>query len=336
MSSESAPPLGERLLALFEPALLMAWAASHYFRVCAEAVFQKGQILAPVLQTGRLRDEAFGRFWVEFTGTQQRQKQFDSVASESNHTDPDSNNNNDDKDNYAQPASTSSELIPPLLKTASGIVLDIGPGTGTQMPLLRSPAITAIYGPEPCHGLHAELRAKAAAEGLGSKYHVLPCGVAAEELLPALQATGTGIVPNSTSNPGPNYTKKNGTNAATSTGVFDTILCVRVLCSVPHMERTVRELYALLRPGGRILVTEHVVNPWRSAKGSLAGRIAQAIYQFLGWSWYIGDCCLDRDTETALRGAADVDGGWESVQLDRSFSWSAMPHISGTLIKKSL
>lgn len=214
----------------------------------------------------------------------------------------------------------STALIPPLLRTASGIVLDIGPGTGTQMPLLRSPAISAIYGAEPCHGLHKDLRAKAISEGLASKYHILGCGVAASELIPALRDADPGAV--------------DAFDANSKNGVFDTILCVRVLCSVPEMERTVRELYGLLKPGGRMVVVEHVVNPWRTAKGSFVARIMQGVYQFLGWSFLIGDCCLVRDTEGALRGAADADGGWESVELERSFGWSALPYISGVLVKK--
>jgi SAM-dependent methyltransferase len=187
------------------------------------------------------------------------------------------------------------------------------------MPLLRSPAISAIYGAEPCHGLHAELRKKAAAEGLAEKYTILPCGVAASELIPALRDVGVSAEAE---------INRQG-------GVFDTIICVRVLCSIPEMDRTVRDLYSLLKPGGRLLVTEHVVNPWRTAKGSLAGRFAQAVYQLLGWSWYIGDCHLDRDTEKALRAAAAGDGGWESVQLERDFEWSAMPYIAGTFVKKT-
>lgn len=189
------------------------------------------------------------------------------------------------------------------------------------MPLLRSPSITAIYGAEPCLGLHKELRAKALAEGLGGKYHILHCGAASAELIPALRASGTGVV--------------DAFDADRRAGIFDTILCVRVLCSVPEMESTVRELYALLKPGGRLLVTEHVVNPWRSRKGSLLARIVQGIYQAVGWSFFVGDCCLDRDTESALRHAADADGGWESVELERSFGWSALPYIFGTLVKKS-
>ncbi|CAG8899644.1 unnamed protein product [Penicillium egyptiacum] len=302
MSSESPPPLIGRILGMFEPAYLLTWAMSHYIRVCAEAVFKNGQLLAPFTQTRRLRDEAFGRFWIEFSTPRQMSS---------------------DPNNKEIPELVgSSALIPPILRTASGIVLDIGPGTGTQMPLLTSPAITALYGAEPCKSLHCSLSTKAQAEKISSKYHIVPTGVAADELIPALRATGTGVVDAYDLDP--------------CVGIFDTILCVRVLCSVPEMERTVEELYRMLRPGGRLLVTEHVVNPWRRAKGSLFARVVQGLYQVLGWSWFIGDCCLNRDTEAALRAAADVDGGWERVDLERNFEWSVMPYISGTLVKKGV
>ncbi|KAG0156017.1 hypothetical protein PDIDSM_3193 [Penicillium digitatum] len=301
MSTE-APPFIGRMLAMFEPAYIMTWAMSHYIRICAEAVFKNGQLFAPITQTRRLRDEAFGRFWIEFTTPRQMS----------------SNPNNQQ---VSEPVG-SSALIPPILRTATGTVLDIGPGTGTQMPLLTSPAITALYGAEPCKGLHATIRAKALAENISPRYHIVPTGVAAHELIPALRAAGTGVVDEYDTDP--------------RAGIFDTILCVRVLCSVSEMERTVSELYGMLRPGGRLLVTEHVVNPWRRAKGSIIGRFVQGVYQVLGWSWFTGGCCLVRDTEAVLRAAADVDGGWESVELERNFEWSAMPYISGVLVKKGV
>lgn len=189
------------------------------------------------------------------------------------------------------------------------------------MPLLRSPSISTIYGPEPCTGLHEKLRAKAVAEGISSKYHILPCGAAASQLLPALRKSGTGVT--------------EAYDSDSRNGIFDTIICVRVLCSVPEMEKTVNELYGMLKPGGKLLVTEHVVNPWRTAKGSVLARVVQSVYQLFGWSFFIGDCALDRDTEGALLRAARVDGGWEVVDLEKNFAWSVMPYISGTLVKKS-
>jgi SAM-dependent methyltransferase len=186
------------------------------------------------------------------------------------------------------------------------------------MPLLTSPSITALYGPEPCTSLHGALRAKAEAEGISSKYHILSTGVAAADLVPALRKT-SGVV--------------DAYDADPAAGIFDTILCVRVLCSVPQMEKTVDELYAMLKPGGRLLVTEHVVNSWRRAKGSFVARVVQGVYTLLGWRWFIGDCALDRDTEAVLRAAGGGDG-WESVELERSFEWSAMPYLSGVLVKR--
>ncbi|KAJ5786347.1 uncharacterized protein N7503_011559 [Penicillium pulvis] len=294
MSNQAPPPLGQQLASLLEPAQLMLWAMSHYLRVCKEAVFTRGQVFAPIFQTTRLRDEAFGKFWVEFSAPR--------------------------GDPNAEPVG-SSALIPHILKSARGVVLDIGPGTGTQMPLLRSNDITALYGAEPCIGLHSQLRAKAISEGVSEKYHILPCGVSSKDLLPALRNAETGVTEAYDSNP--------------KMGIFDTILCVRVLCSIPDMEKTTKELYGLLKPGGRLLVTEHVVNNWTAPKGSILARLAQAAYMLLGWWFFIGDCCLDRDTEAALRKAADVHGGWESVDLERSFEWSAMPYLSGILTKKS-
>lgn len=216
----------------------------------------------------------------------------------------------------------SSDLIPPVLAHASGTVLDIGPGSGTQMPLLRSPAIQAIYGAEPCVGLHSELRSRAVGEGLGAKYYILPCSVVAEELLPELRKEGV-VGPETTS-----------VDQLGGKGVFDTIICVRVLCSVPDLEKTVSALYSLLKPGGKVLVTEHVVNPWQTAKGSVVARFMQALYSMLGWSWFVGDCSLTRDTGEVLRRVADVDGGWESFELERSFGGSPIPYISGALVKK--
>ncbi|KAJ5716468.1 hypothetical protein N7493_008379 [Penicillium malachiteum] len=315
MASNQAPPsFMEQLKSLFDPPSIMLMALPHHIRVWKEAIFT-GNILAPIFQFSRLRDEAFGRFWVEFSGeflydTYHINWAMSHLITGTRPRD----------DTNAEPVG-SSALIPPLLKSSEGIVLDIGPGTGTQMHLLTSKSIKALYGPEPCVGLHAQLRKRAITAGITEKYHILPCGVVANDLLPALRATGTGVTDAYDSDP--------------KSGIFDTILCVRVLCSVPAMENTVKELYGLLKPGGRLLVTEHVVNKPFSAKGSVLARVAQAVWMWLGWRLLIGDCCLDRDTETVLRKAAG-DEGWESVELEKSFEWSAMPYLSGVLTKKNL
>ncbi|PWY77310.1 EstA precursor [Aspergillus sclerotioniger CBS 115572] len=294
---------------LMEPGQILLWAFKSYITVNAESILN-GQILAPLLYTSRLRDEAFGRFWVAF-----------STNRESDAPPPPPIQNSGE-------IQGSSDLIPPILAHASGIVLDVGPGTGSQMPLLRSPAIQTIYGAEPCHGLHAELRARAISEGLSDKYHILPCGVEAADLIPELQKQD--LV--STNNADPTTVLKNLDNIGE--GVFDTVICIRVLCSVPDMQRTIKDLYTLLRPGGKLLVVEHVVNPWRTRKGSVIARGFQVLYELMGWRLYMGNCCLNRDTAAALKMAAEKDGGWESFELERSFESTPMPYISGVLVRK--
>lgn len=303
-----------------------------------EAVFRRGQILSLLLQSEHLRSEAFARFWISFTGMYHAGSIYwayihihanTANKNDLNLTTPpvpqDGAPNTDAQDNAAGPSTPqkSGDLIPPLLARASGTVLDIGPGSGTQMPYLRSPAIRAIYGAEPCVDLHGELRASAQREGLNDKYRIVPSSVVAAELLPALQKDG--VVSAETNSV--DDLRAHG-------GVFDTIVCVRVLCSVPEMEKTVAELYALLRPGGKMLVTEHVVNPWRTAKGSFVARFMQSLYQALGWSWFLGDCCLTRDTGEMLKRAADMDGGWEVADLERSFGRSPLSYVSGVLVKR--
>lgn len=188
------------------------------------------------------------------------------------------------------------------------------------MPLFTNPGLRAMYGAEPCVGLHTELRAKIVSCGLSSKYHILPCGAEPRSLVPALR-------------------EANFSDADIQKGIFDTIVCVRVLCSVPNPRETIRSLYDLLKPGGKMLVCEHVVNPWMTKKGSVAARFMQAVYTLFGWSFWMGGCHLNRDTESTLRLAAEEEGkdgsGWESVEIEKSFGWSPLSYISGTLVKKA-
>ncbi len=205
--------------------------------------------------------------------------------------------------------------IVPLFNSASGVVLDLGPGDGRQLVNYTNPSIQALYGVEPCMELHAGLQIAADKAGLGSKLHILNCGAQRETLLPMLQEVGL---------------LGNGKVQ----GVFDTIVCSKVLCSVPRQNDTVAGLYALLKPSGRMIICEHVRNPWRTPKGSVVARVIQEFFMLHGWSWFLGGCQLTRVTDEVVKAAADGDGGWEKVDLEYVVQWGTIPFVLGELVKK--
>jgi SAM-dependent methyltransferase len=165
------------------------------------------------------------------------------------------------------------------------------------------------------------LQRNVAKAGLGRRYTILPYSVVAESLQPELEKCGVFPLPH---------------GIGKIKGVFDTIICIRVLCSVPEVEKTAGELYDLLRPGGKLLVVEHVVNPWTTAKCPPVSRVMQGIYHALGWRWVVGNCCLTRDLERVIRYTPRKaeDEGWESVDAERWFESTCFPFISGAFVKR--
>ena len=121
--------------------------------------------------------------------------------------------------------------VPALVSGASGIVLELGPGIGSQLPRYNTSKITKIYGVEPNVELHNSLRENIKISGLIDIYEIVACGVK-----DVVELNKHGIV----------------------LGSIDTILSVQVLCSVPDPNEILRRLYTLLKPGGQLIVYEHV------------------------------------------------------------------------------
>lgn len=122
-------------------------------------------------------------------------------------------------------------VVPTLVAQASGIILELGPGIGSQLPRYDKSKVTKIYGVEPNADLHEALRREVKKAGLTDVYEIVPCGV---EDVVALKQRGITL------------------------SSIDTVLSVQVLCSVPDPDEMMLRLYAFLKPGGQLIVFEHV------------------------------------------------------------------------------
>ena len=121
--------------------------------------------------------------------------------------------------------------VPKLVAQASGVVLEIGPGIGNQIPRYDRSKVTRVYGVEPNPEFPKDLRQQIKAVGMTDEYTIVPHGIQETALL-----NKYGITPES----------------------IDTIVDVQVLCSVPDPESVVKAMYGMLKPGGKWIVYEHI------------------------------------------------------------------------------
>lgn len=100
---------------------------------------------------------------------------------------------------------------------------------------------------------------------------------------------------------------------------FDTVVSTLVLCTVEDPDQALREVRRVLRPGGTLLLIEHV----RSSRPRLA-RIQDRLHR--PWRAIGYGCNCNRDTTKALRSA-----GFDTTGL-RDAQWPRMPAIVRPLI----
>ncbi len=86
-------------------------------------------------------------------------------------------------------------------------------------------------------------------------------------------------------------------------GVFDTVVCGLVFCSVPDPRAGLAEVRRVLRPGGELRMLEHVrsTRPWKA-------RLQDAVQP--AWTALTGGCRPNRDTE------ATVEAGGFRIEAD--------------------
>lgn len=111
-----------------------------------------------------------------------------------------------------------------LVPEARGQVLEIGIGTGRNIPHYHKPDVACICGVDP--GLHAKARRRAADKGIEVKE--LP-----------LSAERIPVDPHS----------------------FDTVVCTFSLCTIPDPAAALAEMRRVLKPEGQLLFAEHGAAP---------------------------------------------------------------------------
>ena len=173
-----------------------------------------------------------------------------------------------------------------LVAGASGVVVDLGAGIGLNFPHL-GPTVTTLHAVEPDPHM---VRRMTPALPRNAMVHQVGA-----EAIPLPRAGA------------------------------DTVLATLTLCTVADLDAVAAEIHRVLRPGGRLVVLEHV----RSAVPRTAAwqrRLRRP------WRWFGGGCNPDRDTAAALARA-----GFDVRSLE-TFSVPGMPltgqWVRGVLVRQ--
>jgi ubiquinone/menaquinone biosynthesis C-methylase UbiE len=67
---------------------------------------------------------------------------------------------------------------------------------------------------------------------------------------------------------------------------FDTVVCVLALCCIPDDRAAVREMHRVLRPGGRLLLLDHILST--SFPARLVQRLVEPLLARLSSGYHIG------------------------------------------------
>ncbi len=104
-------------------------------------------------------------------------------------------------------------------------------------------------------------------------------------------------------------------------GSFDSAVVALVLCTVDDLQASIAELHRVLRPGGKLLLMEHV----RASDDALA-QLQDLVERT--WSWCNRGCRPNRSTLAAIERA-----GFSLEQLEW-YGYPVLPHVHGIALRK--
>jgi ubiquinone/menaquinone biosynthesis C-methylase UbiE len=165
----------------------------------------------------------------------------------------------------SKPIMKQREKIVPL---ATGRVLEIGSGSGTNFAMYDQSQVSELFALEPSTGMMARARRTAAELGIGDDITFLQSGAEA---------------------------------IALNDNSVDTVVLTFVLCTIPDWQASLGEIRRVLKPGGRIFFSEHGLAP--DEKVAKWQRRVEPI-----WKPLAGGCHLTRNIPELLRkGGFDID-----------------------------
>lgn len=170
-----------------------------------------------------------------------------------------------------------------VVPKAEGIVLELGCGSGTNFAMYDAGKVDKLYALEPAPGMIVKAKRAAGELGIGKSIEFLETGA---ENIPLPDKS------------------------------VDTAIITFVLCTIPDWAGALAETRRVLKPGGKILFTEHGLAPDEGI--SKWQRRVEPV-----WKPLLGGCHLTRDTLGLLR-----EGGFRSDDAETMYLPNT-PKIAG-------
>jgi ubiquinone/menaquinone biosynthesis C-methylase UbiE len=161
-----------------------------------------------------------------------------------------------------------------IVQAARGRVLEIGMGTGANLPFYTN-QVSEVVGTEPSTALLA--KAQARLRQLHQQSTTLPTIVLQPGSAEHMEFADT---------------------------EFDTVVACLVFCTIPHAQVAAREMYRVLKPGGKVVFFEHI----RAAESQLV-KWQERLNSL--WNVLACGCNLNRDTKALF---ADVGFHYQELR----------------------
>ncbi|KAJ3011859.1 UNVERIFIED_CONTAM: hypothetical protein HDU68_001487 [Siphonaria sp. JEL0065] len=172
---------------------------------------------------------------------------------------------------------------------AFGVVLDVGSGQGQTIALLNRSLVSKVIALEPNHSMKPFIESASKSAGIPTEI--------VEDLLESLISSPLRV---------------------------DTVVCSLTLCSVQDLETSVKAMINVLKPGGKLLVVEHI-----KSQNKMFAWIQSSINPV--WSFIGGGCHLDRLSIDVIKGL----GEWkEDYVVMTEKGGQLAPLALGVFVKK--